>query len=119
LTSKYNLKKKFIPGVIPRVNIYMMHVDMNLDQNFTSITTGKVLPSELWMTNQPDNDLDDEICAVYSDFGNETYGFSDTGCKYFDSTLCEVKYKFLCYVHNLGSEKVTGYKKRVFAMYNI
>jgi hypothetical protein len=73
----------------------MNHVDMNLDQNFISITTGKNLPSELWMKDQPDNQYDGEFCAVYSDFGNETYGFRDHDCRFFFSTLCEVKYKFL------------------------
>lgn len=61
-------------------------IDMKLDRNFFSCISGKVVPSNVWLSGEPKHK---EICTAYT-IDVKTSGLVTIPCLYPASLLCEV-----------------------------
>jgi hypothetical protein len=79
---------------------FTSHLDVTLNNNYISCTTGIKTPSEAWAVNEPKIRLRIEACVAFSTREKEGKGLIPVGCFELNGFMCEVLSLFKSFLSN-------------------
>lgn len=72
---------------------FTSQMDATLDRNFTSCSTGRIVPREVFLIDEPDNAERGEACVALN-LDKANAGLQDVKCGKSNNVLCEVIHVF-------------------------